>query len=322
LIAHRSFNIFKKELTEASKVDLVGVGLNATDTIISVPHHPERGSKLESHSVSVLPGGQVASAVIACQRWGLRTRYIGKLGDDPAATLQHEEFAHAGVETQIVTAHGSASHQSFILVDPSGERTVVRRHDEKLQLHPDELSREWISSARALLVDGCDTAAATTAAKWARAAQIPVIADLDEAYPGIEELMKNVDYLIVSRDFPQMICGEADLKHSLPVLQRRFTCRLTAATLGSDGVLAWDGQHFHHACAFQVPVVDTTGAGDIFHAGFIYALLQGWSLQRQLEFACAAAALNCTANGARGGIRAVDEIEKLMASGNRYPAHV
>jgi sulfofructose kinase len=152
--------------------------------------------------------------------------------------------------------------------------------------------------------------------------QIPVIADLDEAYPGIEELMKNVDYLIVSRDFPQMICGEADLKHSLPVLRRRFTCRLTAATLGSDGVLAWDGQHFHHACAFQVPVVDTTGAGDIFHAGFIYALLQGWSLQRQLEFACAAAALNCTANGARGGIRAVDEIEKLMASGNRYPAHV
>jgi sulfofructose kinase len=305
-------------LTEASKVDLVGVGLNATDTIISVPHHPERGAKLESHSVSVLPGGQVASAVIACQRWGLRTRYIGKLGDDPAATLHHQEFAHAGVETQIVTAQGCASHQSFILVDPTGERTVVRRQDEELELRPDELNREWISSARALLVDGCDTAAATTAAKWARAAHIPVVADLDEAYPGIEELMKNVDYLIVSRDFPQMVCANGDLKNSLALLRSRFECRLTAATLGSEGVLAWDGQQFHHACAFQVPVVDTTGAGDIFHAGFIYALLQGWPLKRQLEFACAAAALNCTANGARGGIRAVDEIEKLMATGNRY----
>jgi sulfofructose kinase len=305
-------------LTEASKVDLVGVGLNATDTIISVPHHPERGAKLESHSVSVLPGGQVASAVIACQRWGLRTRYIGKLGDDRAATLHHQEFAHAGVETQIVTAHGCASHQSFILVDPTGERTVVRRQDEELELRPDELNREWISSARALLVDGCDTAAATTAAKLARAAHIPVVADLDEAYPGIEELMKNVDYLIVSRDFPQMVCANGDLKNSLALLRSRFECRLTAATLGSEGVLAWDGQQFHHACAFQVPVVDTTGAGDIFHAGFIYALLQGWPLKRQLEFACAAAALNCTANGARGGIRAVDEIEKLMATGNRY----
>jgi sulfofructose kinase len=309
-------------LTEASKVDVVGVGLNATDTIISVPHHPERGSKLESVSVSVLPGGQVASAVIACQRWGLRTRYIGKLGDDPAATLHGQEFARAGVETHIVTAQQCASHQSFILVDPSGERTVVRRQDEKLQLHPGELKCEWISSARALLVDGCDTAAATTAAKWAREAHIPVIADLDEAYSGIEQLMKNVDYLIVSRDFPQMVCGQGDLKNSLPFLQNRFGCRLTAATLGSEGVLAWDGQQFHHACAFQVPVVDTTGAGDIFHAGFIYALLQGWPLQRQLEFACAAAALNCTANGARGGIRTVGEIETLMASRNRYPAHV
>ena len=297
---------------------MAGVGLNATDTIISVPHHPDRGSKLESHSVSVLPGGQVASAVIACQQWGLLTRYIGKLGDDPAAALHQQEFARAGVDAQIITARGCASHQSFILVDPSGERTVIRRHDENLLLQPAELKREWISNARALLVDGCDTAAATTAANWAREAHIPVIADFDEAYPGIEELMKNVDYLIVSKDFPQMVCGEADLENSLPLLQRRFRCCLTAATLGSDGVLAWDGEKFHHASAFQVPVVDTTGAGDIFHAGFIYALLQGWSLPRQLDFACAAAALNCTANGARGGIRSVSEIEKLMTHGARH----
>ena len=198
----------------------MGVGLNATDTLISVPHHPERGSKLESPSVSVLPGGQVASAVVACQHWGLRTRYVGKLGDDPAAALHQQEFARAGVNTEIVTARGCASHQSFILVDASGERTVIRRHDETLVLHPAELKRDWISSARSLLVDGCDTAAATTAAEWAREAHIPVIADFDEAYPCIERLMKNVDYLIVSRDFPQMVCGESDLKNSLPLLQR------------------------------------------------------------------------------------------------------
>ncbi len=301
---------------------MVGVGLNATDTLIKVPKYPERGSKVESASVTVLPGGQVASAVIACAQWGLRTRYVGKLGDDPAAALHRQEFARAGVEMQIVTAEGCASHQSFILVDPNGERTVVRRQDEKLLLRPDELKRAWISNARALLVDGCDTAAATAAAKWARDARIPVIADFDEAYPGIEELMKNVDYLIVSRGFPHMICDEGDLRNSLPLLQSRFRCRLTAATLGSEGVLAWDGQQFHHACAYKVPVMDTTGAGDIFHAGFVYALLQGWSLQRRLDFACAAAALNCTANGPRGGIRSVNEIEKLMATGGRYSARL
>ena len=197
------------------------------------------------------PAGKWQARSLHASRWGLLTRYIGKLGDDPAAALHQQEFARAGVDTQIITAQGCASHQSFILVDPSGERTVIRRHDENLLLQPAELKREWISNARALLVDGCDTAAATTAANWAREAHIPVIADFDEAYPGIEELMKNVDYLIVSKDFPQMVCGEAELEISLPLLQRRFRCCLTAATLGSDGVLAWDGEKFHHASHFK-----------------------------------------------------------------------
>ncbi|MEO6803086.1 MAG: PfkB family carbohydrate kinase, partial [Granulicella sp.] len=94
--------------------------------------------------------------------------------------------------------------------------------------------------------------------------------------------------------------------------------RLTAATLGPSGVAAWDGETLHVVSAYQVPVLDTTGAGDIFHAGFIYALLQDWPLKRQLDFACAAAALNCTAVGARGGIKSVAAIEALMASGTRY----
>jgi sulfofructose kinase len=302
-----------------SEVDLVGVGLNASDTVILVPEHPPRGSKIESNFVDVLPGGPVATAVIACQRWGLRTRYVGKLGDDAAAILHLKEFAGSGVEAQIITAHGSASQQAFILVDGQGERTVLWRRDQRLAVRPDELKREWIVGARALLVDGYDTSAATRAAEWARAAGIPVVADFDEAYPGIEDLMTNVDYLIVSRDFPQRFSGESNLDRSLPALERRFRNRLTAATLGRNGVRAWDGKQFHHARAYRVPALDTTGAGDIFHAGFIYGLLHGWPLERQLDFACAAAALNCMARGARGGIGSVEEVEQLMATGSRYP---
>jgi len=95
-------------------------------------------------------------------------------------------------------------------------------------------------------------------------------------------------------------------------------CLLTAATLGEEGVLAWDGRRFHHRPAYQVPVVDTTGAGDIFHAGFIYALLQGWPLDRQLDFSCAAAAMNCMGAGARGHIQAVEAVEELMEMTPRY----
>jgi sulfofructose kinase len=305
-------------MTEPSKVDLVGVGLNATDTLIPLKHFPERGSKVEYSSASILPGGQAATTVIACQTWGLSTRYVGKLGDDDAADLHRREFARAGVDARLITVPNAASPQSLILVDGGGERTVLCRRDERLLLQPSDLDRAWIASARALHVDGFETAAATIAATWARAAGIPVIADLDEIYPGVDELIANVDYLIVSRDFPSRLTGERNLQQALRLIKSRYGCAVTAATLGADGVLAWDGSRFLASAAYCVPVADTTGAGDIFHAGFIYGLLQGWPLGRQLDFACAAAALNCTAAGARGGIGPVESIEELMATTSRY----
>jgi sulfofructose kinase len=309
---------YNDEMSPTSQVDLVGVGLNATDTLISVTDYPAPGSKIQFHSQSLLPGGQTASTVIACQHWGMRTRYVGKLGDDHAAAVHREAFARGGVKTEIIEVPGAASAQSIILVDSAGERTVLGRRDRRLLLEPGELDRQWIVSARALHVDGFDTAAATQAAAWARAAGIPVIADLDEVYPGVERLIENTDYLIVSRDFPERLVRESRLENALRVMKNRFGCRLTAATLGQDGVLAWDGKQFHHRYAYCVPVADTTGAGDIFHAGFIYGLHRGWPLTKQLDFACAAAALNCEAAGARGNIQSVDAIEELMETGLRY----
>jgi len=310
--------IYSEKMTQSSPVDLVGVGLNATDTLIPLASYPERGSKMEYRSETILPGGQVASTVVGCQHWGLQTRYVGKLGDDAAAALHHSAFAREGVETQIVTVPGGASPQSLILVDSLGERTVLNRRDDRLVLKPEELRREWIVNARALHVDGHDTAAATLAAGWAREAGIPVVADLDELYPGVEALLEKIDYLIVSRDFPCRLMAEPDLETALRGMQHRYGSVLAAATLGQDGVLAWDGESFHHTPAYRVPVVDTTGAGDIFHAGFIYGLLQGWPLARQLDFACAAAALNCKGTGARGGIETVEEIERLIATNFRH----
>lgn len=301
-----------------AKVDVVGVGLCATDTLIHLQHFPLRGSKVEYEREQQQPGGQVASAMVACARWGLRTRYVGKLGDDDAAALHAKAFAQAGTEAQLIQAAGAPSPRSLILVDAGGERTVLGRRDARVVLQPEELQQEWVLNARALLVDGHDTPAATLAARWARAAGIPVVADLDEIYPGVEALLEQVDYLIASRDFPCRLMGETNLYAALCALERRFGCRLTAATLGEEGVLAWDGDRFHHAAAYKVPVVDTTGAGDIFHAGFLLGLLQEWDLPRQLDFACAAAAMNCTGQGARGGICTLDEVQRLMLAGDRY----
>lgn len=306
--------------SKAQNVDLVGVGLNATDTLIPVAHYPARGTKVEIRPTTVLPGGQTATAVVACQQWGLRTRYVGKVGGDSSAALHAAEFSRLGVESHLLTAPDCSSQQAFILIDDSGERTVLWRRDHRLALRPEELQREWVVNARALHLDGHDTAAAAQAAAWARAAGVPVIADLDELYPGVEALLPNVDYLITSRDIPGKLAATDDLQKSLPDVHRRFACRLTAATLGTDGVLAWDGAQFHYAPAFCVDTIDTTGAGDLFHAGFIYALLKGWSLQKQLDFACAAAALNCMAVGARGGIAPLAAIDRLMSASPRHPS--
>ena len=301
-----------------TKVDLVGVGLNATDTVIPLATFPTLGSKTEYSERSILLGGEISTAVIACRHWGLRTRYIGRLGDDYAARLHRAAFDDVGVETRIVTVEDASSPQSLILVDGSGERTVLCHRDPRLTLQPEDMEREWITSARALLVDGYHTTAAITAASWAREAGIPVIADLDVIRPGIHDLLPLVDYALASREFPTALTGEPDLKKALAMLQEQFHCRMAGVTLGLEGVLTWDGRQSIQRPAYRVSTVDTTGAGDLFHAGFVYGHLQGWPIERQLDYACAAAALNCTRAGARGRIGTVDEISRLMVDDKRY----
>ena len=302
-------------MTQLSKVDLVGVGLNATDTLIVVAEFPTSGSKVEYRDRAVMPGGQVASTCVACQTWGLSTRYVGKFGDDFAAQLHTKAFSSVGVETQIVTVPDSASLHNVILIDNSGDRTVLCQRDERMILQPEDLKREWIVNARVLHVDGRDTAAATQAAAWAHEAGVLVTADLDDPYPGVDDLLVNIDYLLVNNDFSHRLMDETNLERCLRRMQVLYGCRVTAATLG---VLAWDGKKLIHNAAYHVPVVDTTGAGDIFRAGFIYGLLQEWPLERILDFSCGAAALNCMASGARGGIKTVAAVEALMAGYPRY----
>jgi sulfofructose kinase len=303
----------------AGRADILAIGLNATDTLIRVPRFPAFDSKTKIVSSSTLPGGQAATAAVAFRRWGLRSRYAGKIGDDAAGQLQREEFSREGVEAYLIEVPNCASQLAFIIVDQAtGERTILWQRDDRLDLRPEELPREWIRSARLIHVDGHPCAPAAAAARWAREAGAMITADLDNIYPGVEELLEHVDFMIGSRDFPERLLGASNLLESLPEITRRFGCRVAGATLGRDGVLAWDGIQFHYSPAFRIDAVDTTGAGDVFHAGFAFALLRGDELPAILEFSSAAAALNCTAPGARGGIRPVSEIEGLRSEGARH----
>jgi len=298
--------------------DIVAVGLNATDTLIRVPRFPAFDSKTKILSSSLLTGGQAATAAVACQRWGLHSRYVGKIGDDAAGRLQREELAREGVEAHLIEVPDCASQVAFIIVDQlTGERTILWQRDDRLDLQVEELPGDWIRGTKLLHVDGHPCAPAAAAARWAREAGAIVTADLDNIYPEVEVLLECVDFMMGSRDFPERLTEIAGLFESLREISQRFGCRVAGATLGQDGALAWDGAQFHYCPAFKVDSVDTTGAGDVFHAGFAYALLRGDSLPETLEFSCAAAGLNCTALGARGGIRPLIEIEQLRRTGLR-----
>jgi sulfofructose kinase len=300
---------------------VLGIGINATDTVIRLPRFPTVDSKVEVTSAEIKAGGQVASAMAACRRWGLRVRYAGKIADDPAGQFQREEMDREDVEAYWITARGEASQSAFILVDePTGERTVLWKRDPAIALRPGDMRREWLQGASALLVDGHDTAAAALAAQWAREEQVPVIADLDNRYPGVEALLQFTDFPITSRDFPGRLTGERDLLVALPKMHDQFKCRLSGATLGRLGVIVWDGRQFVLCPGFRVNPIDTTGAGDVFHGAFLYGLVHGWGVKEILEFSCAAAALNCEALGARGGIRSLKEIRRMQRDGTRSEA--
>jgi sulfofructose kinase len=300
---------------------VVGVGINAMDTIIRLPHFPAPDSKLELISASPMPGGQVATAMVACRRWGLRARYVGKIGNDAAGKQHMEIMRRERVDARWIIATGRHSQFSFILVDQaSGERTVLWNRDPAIALRPLDIKRSWLRGAAALLVDGHDVAAAAHAARCARQYGIPVVGDFDNRYPGVESLLEQVDYPITSQDFPERLTGERDLLKSLPMIRAQFKCRLIAATLGRNGVIAWNGEIFLQCPAFRVNSIDTTGAGDVFHGAFVYGLVQGWPVEVTLEFSCAAAALNCEAPGARGGIAPLKKIRHFRRHASRMPS--
>jgi len=294
--------------------DVVGVGLNATDTLLVVPRFPAYAGKVAFEEEIVSPGGQVASAMAACARLGLRAKYIGAVGDDERGRIQMASLAEAGINLDHVQRRANCPNQSaYIIIDRStGERTVLWSRPDCLRIDPAEIAPEHILCARLLHIDGHDTPAVEHAARIARQAGIPVTVDVDTIYHGFDRVLPYVDYLIASSEFPSQWTNQRDPFRALETIQKEYGMRVAAMTLGAHGSLALEDGRFAYSPAYVVNCVDTTGAGDVFHGAFCYSVLQGMSLSEALDFSNAMAALNCTAFGARGGIRPAAEVRAFM----------
>jgi sulfofructose kinase len=302
------------------RVDVVGIGLNATDTVICVREFPALGGKEKLLSSTMQAGGQVATALVTCQRLGLRTRYVGKVGDDYPGRFQLASLKREGVDVRYTrTAHHTPNQIGVIIVDhKTGERTVFWDRDPNLSVTPEELSPRAICAARLLHLDGCDVEACCEAARWAKASGIPVVADLDTVYKKVEKLFPLIDYLIASANFLPALTGDDDPFRVLEYMSREFHIPAAGMTLGRDGALVYIHGRYHYSPGFVVETVDTTGAGDVFHGAFVYGLLAAWDIDRILNFSNAMGGLNCTKLGARGGISTRAAAEKLMATGRRH----
>jgi sugar/nucleoside kinase (ribokinase family) len=301
-------------------VDFAGIGENATDIVLRLRQFPTRDGKTDTISREMRLGGQVATAVFAAAKWGLRTRYVGAIGSDTGGALHLQELRNAGVDTQLQRFPDAESRLSYILVeDPTGSRAVLCHRDPRVQLKPGFLKKAWFQRARLVHVDGENPEASRMAASWAREAGAKVMCDLDQYREELRFVLPQIDYPVLSLGVLEELGDSNDPLSALPVIRARYGCKWVSATLGEQGALAWDGARFFYAPAYRINVVDTTGAGDLFHAGFAYGLLQGWDVQKILAFGCAAAGLNCAAPGARGGIGTVRQIAKLGKTGSRHP---
>ena len=302
---------------------MVGVGLNATDTLILLPHFPAYAGKVRFEDDVLSPGGQVASAMVACARLGLRVKYVGTVGDDERARVQMESLRRENINLDDVEVRRNCPNQSaYILVDGStGERTVLWRRPEGLRMEPARIRPEMITHARLLHIDGHDTPAVERAAGLARQAGIPVTVDVDTIYAGFERVLPLVDYLVASAEFPTNWTREADPFRALELIQKRFQMRVAAMTLGAHGALARVEGRYIYSPGYVVDCVDTTGAGDVFHGAFCYAVLESMPMPEALDFSNAMAALNCTAVGARGGICGLEDVKAFQKRGERRTHH-
>lgn len=304
---------FPFSLRGEKEFDAVGFGLNAVDHLIVVPAYPSFDTKTRLTEHLQAAGGQTASAMVGLQRLGMRTAYAGRFGSNTEGQFGLAALKSEGVNADFAeTVEGARNQVAFIIIDArSGERTIIWDRDERLAYSAGEAPVEAAARGRVLHLDAHDPPACARMARAARAAGTIVSADIDNIYEGLPELLPLIDILITSKEFPHRLTGIGDERASLVELKARYGSSIVGMTLGERGALVYHENMFLESPAFAVPggCRDTTGAGDAFHAGFLYGLLHNEEIETCMRLANAVAALKCRSLGARTSLPSAAELK-------------
>jgi sugar/nucleoside kinase (ribokinase family) len=307
---------FPFELATDKEFDAVGFGLNAVDHLVVVPEYPAFNGKVRFVEHTQSAGGQTASAMVGLQRLGLRTAYAGRFGADAEGQFGLQSLKREGIDVQFAEViEGARTQTAFIIIDArNGERTIIWDRDERLGYSADEAPTELAASASVIHLDAHDPPACARMARMAHAAGVVVSADIDNIYEGLPELLPLIDILIASTEFPHRLTGIRDERAALVETKARYGCALVGMTLGVRGALLYHDGVFLESTAWAVPTAcrDTTGAGDAFHAGFLYGLLRGEEVETSLKLANATASLKCRSLGARTSLPHETELRDFL----------
>ncbi len=295
------------------KYDVVGLGMATLDILTQTPRLPNSNDCFPISTIEMQGGGPVATALVALAKLGATCAYLGPFAKDDTASQITAELERYGIDLQFSpTREVGSSSVSVILVEQSnGQRAILYQKSTVDDLNPDEVPENLILNARALHLDGFFTPAAIQAAKLARHHGVLVSFDGGAGefmWEELSQLLPLVDILVVARQFAQNTTGLDNPMEAGPALLEQYKNQQVVITDGEHGCWYWDQNTHFHQPAFNVEVVDTTGAGDTFHGAYLFACLQSeWTPQYRLKFASAVAALKCTKMGGRKGIPTLEE---------------
>ncbi|MCX6639455.1 MAG: PfkB family carbohydrate kinase [bacterium] len=295
--------------------DVIGIGLAAWDTVCLFDRYPGRNQKVAALESLQCGGGPVPTALAIFARLGGRAAFVGAIGDDAEGQQVRQDLAGFGVNVDhLIIRPGSRTPCAYIWVDqPTGERTVALVEGNVEPLRPHELPRELLQTSKYLLTDGRWRETSAAAAALCHSGEGEVILDAGSPRPDWEALLSFTDHSVVSADFLSGTFPGLGVEEALRRIGS-FGPKAAVVTQGEQGGYWWSNGQFGRYPAFQTKVVDTTGAGDAFHGGYLYGLLQGWDLPQRCRFASAVAALVCRGLGGRSAAPTLQEVETLLDS--------
>lgn len=293
---------------------VAGLGQCSLDFIAFADKYPAEDSKKEVFDSTIEGGGPAATALVALSRLNVKTFFIGVVSDDLAGKEIKEGLEREGVDTRsLLVRPGGESQKAFIIVNrKTGARNIFWQRPTVERLKPKDAPEKLIKKSDLLLLDGLMLEASLKAANIARENNVPVMLDAGGLRPGMLRLAGLSDYIVASRDFALAVAKTPE-----DALKRlgRLKPRAVTITLGAEGSITQSGGKTFRTRAFRVRAVDTTGAGDVFHGGYVYGLLRGWDMEKTVEFASAFAALKCLKPGGRAGIPALSKTLDFIKGG-------